>query len=364
MNKELITDMWQEAKKVLPGYMYAVLYQANSQPTFSDVPNFFEKIALRNANKIDLKKISDKELNNYWYQFCGWFSNIDKGENGYDDFVDLGKLFVHEFKCRGLAIESYGIDFINKELSSKSDDLYTFSDIVNWVGEEVCKIEYNKSTFTDINSKEKLQYALYMALAKKAPSVKMYTIRKSTRIYQFDYGVEVDAKSPHILKSFFKTKDPDKKYKIKPGYVADSTNIDKMEFKNCELATTDTKISDTLQNFLNNYRCVQRLKKEVDLLPYFGSPRSKVVFVGLSPDLIELNSEQFFVSKIQKIFKEKYLKPLSLSIHDVLLGNLVPVPVFDASGKRRRPIQKEIDAWKFFFEQNVTSDMCVIARTC
>lgn len=371
MKINLIEDMWQEAKKILPGYVYAVLFQNRKQNIQNESvkPSIFESIALKNIQGSDLKKLRDSELRSNWQKLAKWFSTMQKDHDGYEDYLRAGSVFVKEFSRRGLPTGNYKIANIGVEKNDEDSCVYDLQDMNDWLGDDICKMDFGKNSFSDIDSVEKLKYAIYTAVSLGSDSFELkkdnddtlqFDLKQVLKVKAFDensFGID-----DQVLGSTDFKLEKDQEYNIRPKFITQSGDIDKITLmKSKVIEKPEGEVYEDLQEFLNEYRSIQNLKKDIDLLPYFGSDKLGTVFVGLSPDVIEINTEKFFTNQAEDVFKTQYLKPLGLDMSNVLLGNVVPVPVFDDWGRRRKPTKKEIEAWEFFKNLHIDDDMYVIA---
>lgn len=86
-SKEFLEEMWSQAKKKLPGWLYATLLR-NARPAAGgrsshriEAPNNLEKIALMQIASRHLKELSDDELDGIWEKLEQWFTNAAKWKN-------------------------------------------------------------------------------------------------------------------------------------------------------------------------------------------------------------------------------------------------------------------------------------------
>ena len=73
---------------------------------------------------------------------------------------------------------------------------------------------------------------------------------------------------------------------------------------------------------------------------FSGSPDARLVFVGSSPSLLELARKEAIIGPDGAVFAERYLKPLSLSRDDVAVGFAIPVFCEEDPG------ESEIELWR------------------
>lgn len=117
-SQEFLEEIWREAKKHLPGWVYASLLQS-ARPRAggrsshrTDEPDVFAKLALEEIKPARLSKVSDDELGAVWLRLNQWFSNAKKRKRAVEDFVNAGLWTKAELEKRGKKIQAS--DFVEE----------------------------------------------------------------------------------------------------------------------------------------------------------------------------------------------------------------------------------------------------------
>jgi len=87
---------------------------------------------------------------------------------------------------------------------------------------------------------------------------------------------------------------------------------------------------------------------EIDV-PEYGNKNSRIAFVGASPSDKDLIRKEPLTGIGGKIFKDKYLSPLSLEKEDVFIINLVPKVLKNKYDILRQPNDEEIEKYSDWF---------------
>lgn len=90
----------------------------------------------------------------------------------------------------------------------------------------------------------------------------------------------------------------------------------------------------------------EAIEKDLNIeVPAYGNKEAKIAFVGASPSDKDKIRKEPLTGISGKIFKEKYLKPLSLKKDDVFIINLVPEVKKNKYGILRQPNEDEISKY-------------------
>lgn len=106
-SKEFLEEMWAQAKKKLPGWLYATLLR-NARPIAGgrsshriDAPSQLEKIALAQIVPRNIKELSDEDLDGMWDRLEQWFANATKRKGTADHLFPAGLYLRNELTGRG-----------------------------------------------------------------------------------------------------------------------------------------------------------------------------------------------------------------------------------------------------------------------
>lgn len=110
-SKEFLEEMWQQAKKHLPGWLYASLVQ-NARPKAGgkaahrdNQPGALEKIALSRLDSKELKGLTDDALLEVRGQLLSWTKTAERKKESLEPFINAGLICIEEIKSRGGALQ-------------------------------------------------------------------------------------------------------------------------------------------------------------------------------------------------------------------------------------------------------------------
>jgi uracil-DNA glycosylase len=110
-SKEFLEEMWAQAKKLLPGWMYATLLQ-NARPASGgrashriDEPTHLEKLALTEIKPEKLKDVPDEELHAVWLRLQQWYVNAKKRKQAVENVVNAALWVKREIESRRQKVE-------------------------------------------------------------------------------------------------------------------------------------------------------------------------------------------------------------------------------------------------------------------
>ena len=132
--KEFLEEVWSEAKKQLPGWAYAALFQMARAKSGGraahrvDEPSVLEKMALPEIKPAVLAKVDDIELRAIWLRLHQWYANAKRRKAAVENVVNAALWVSEEMKRRGLAPgESElvaAIEEIAKERRTRHDSVH------------------------------------------------------------------------------------------------------------------------------------------------------------------------------------------------------------------------------------------------
>lgn len=105
-SKEYLEELWRNAKKVLPGWQYAMLRRM-AQPVAGGrashrvvEPTFLEKIALEDITPERIRAMSDGDLGMVWVQLSEWYHNAKRRRQAVENFVNAALWVKRELTAR------------------------------------------------------------------------------------------------------------------------------------------------------------------------------------------------------------------------------------------------------------------------
>jgi uracil-DNA glycosylase family 4 len=106
-SKEYLEELWSQAKKTLPGWLYAML-RNSARPVAGgraahrvDEPTLLEKVALQEITPTTLRKLSDEELGMVWLRLAQWFANAKRRRQSVENVVNAALWTKREMESRG-----------------------------------------------------------------------------------------------------------------------------------------------------------------------------------------------------------------------------------------------------------------------
>ena len=106
-SREFLEEMWAQAKKHLPGWLYATLFQS-ARPAAGgrashrvDEPDIFAKLALVEINPAKLKDVSDEDLGAIWLRLHQWYANAKRRRAAVENVVNAALWTKAEMERRG-----------------------------------------------------------------------------------------------------------------------------------------------------------------------------------------------------------------------------------------------------------------------
>jgi len=111
-SREYLEEMLAEAKKFLPGWLYASLVQS-ARPRAGgraahrvDEPGVFEKLALAEIKPERLRDIDDDDLDAVWLRLHQWFGNAKRRQQPVENIVNAALWVKQERERRGKKVEA------------------------------------------------------------------------------------------------------------------------------------------------------------------------------------------------------------------------------------------------------------------
>ncbi len=128
LSREFLEEVFTEAKKTLPGWVYAVLRRTAMSRAGGrarhrdDQPNTFEKIALSEIRPRNLRDMPEDELRLAWSRLHQWFANARRRRRPVEGVVNAALWTIDEFKRRGLTFRETELTEAVSELRKARDE--------------------------------------------------------------------------------------------------------------------------------------------------------------------------------------------------------------------------------------------------
>jgi len=356
MNKEkspeFLAEIWNQAKKTLPGWLYASLLQS-ARPRSGglaahriDEPDILAKLALPEIKPIKLKEISDEDLGAVWLRLNQWYANAKKRKQAVENFVNAGLWTKAEIERRGKVVdkESAFVQEIEqleglkkertKDVKGERKQLPAFIESrLDQMPEEILLVR----DFVNI--------AGSAAVAEKPNDIDV-VIRA-----EYDTGKQgylIDGKALGIaLRRFLSPEKEGPQVQLLGSPQGSFTDyIPMFDLVARRRESEVQKIEFEPPPYEKQERVIKELRAKV---PMVGPVAAKLAFIGASPNQMDTARKEPLIGQVGNVFNEVYLKPLGLKRSQVLLGNVVPETVFSATGKEREPNDEEIATWTEWF---------------
>ena len=111
ISQEYLEEIWREAKKALPGWMYAALHShakavAGGRSAHRKAePSALELLAITSLNSKALGLLEDEDVVGIWAQFAGWYLGAIRGNMPTDMLVQAARRVMDDIQRRELAVK-------------------------------------------------------------------------------------------------------------------------------------------------------------------------------------------------------------------------------------------------------------------
>lgn len=148
-SQEYLEEIWSEAKKVMPGWMYATLHMAAKARAGGRAahrapePTAIERLALAYISPESIADVDDKELKSIWKRLQAWHVGALRKKQSPEDVVQAAKIVCGEISKRGIKL---GVSALYEDVGGIENVFYKIAFIGTCpeVSEDVRKVFIEK----------------------------------------------------------------------------------------------------------------------------------------------------------------------------------------------------------------------------
>ena len=313
LSREFLEEVFVEAKKTLPKWVYAVLHRsamsrAGGRARHRDEqPNTLEKIALGEIKPGALRDMPEDELRAIWSRLHRWFTSARRRKRQVEPIVNATLAARNELKRRGLG-------FRETDLTAAVDELGGAA------GVEKQGAPTNSRGWTTVETIDRVA----AQNAKFSPTDAKYR----------EPG-EDSAKVCGTCRFFLRdAQDERGQCLVVDGAVA-------------WFGTSDLFIGAE-----DEARAALLSVEKSATVPTVGPAGAAIMFVDSSPGGIEAARHESMVGPVGETFNDLYLSPLRLTRKEVVLTKAVPVLLTDGASVRE-PTTDEVDEWRDWLDGEI-----------
>jgi uracil-DNA glycosylase family 4 len=315
LSREFLEEVFAEAKKTLPKWVYAVMRRAAMSRAGGrarhrdDRPNSFEKIALNAIQPAALTDMAEDELRSVWSKLNQWHKSAVNRKRPTEPILKAASAAMAELQRRNL---KYRETALSAEAAKG------------------CKPEQAKKAAMPTNNRGwTTEQTIEQVVERKAK----FSTEESSYVEPNEDPATVCGACRFFLR------DPQAKGTcvVVEGEIAWSGG--------CELFIGAAEEARSILLSTKAKKTKEEILKSAGSVPTIGPQGAAIMFVGSSPGGIESARGEPMVGPAGETFRDLYLAPLKIAREEIAIAKAVPLLLTDGA-QIREPTVDEVDDWK------------------